>query len=96
MALTLRDLKAAGLPRRWMRYEPLRVIFWALAKPYFRALLQHQPIQHQPEHEVAIRALSNRLALLEELIAQTTRADLPEGDHRSSEEYERRVVSGLP
>jgi hypothetical protein len=69
---TIRDLKAVGQARPWMRYNPLRMIFWRLAKPYFLALLEDlRALREEIEaSKIAIRPLSTRLTSLEELVAE--------------------------
>jgi hypothetical protein len=88
MAMTLRDLKAIGWSRRWMR-DPFRAIFWKLGKRYFRALLQSEE-----EKETAIRALSNRLALLEELVAENLRSESSK-EHQPPGAHEPRMTNGV-
>jgi hypothetical protein len=77
---TIRDLKAAGLARRSMRYNPLQMIFWRLAKPYFRALLEDNGALREEiaalrgeieASRIAILPLTTRLASLEELVAES-------------------------
>jgi hypothetical protein len=69
---TIRDLKSAGRARWSMRYNPLRLIFWWLAKPYFRALLEDiGALRGEIEaNRIAILPLSTRLVSLEELVAE--------------------------
>ncbi len=73
MLRTIRDLKAAGRARPSMRYNPFRIIFWWLAKPYFRALLEDiATLRGEVEaNRIAILPLSTRLASLEELVAES-------------------------
>jgi hypothetical protein len=72
-----------------MRYNPLRMIFWRLAKPYFRAL--HEDIGALREdlatlrgeieaNRIAMLPLSMRLALLEELVAESRGLNSTEDD----------------
>jgi hypothetical protein len=77
---TVRDLKAAGRARRSMRYNPLRLIFWRLAKPYFRALLEDNRALREDlaalrgeidANRIAILPLSTRLASLEAFVAES-------------------------
>jgi hypothetical protein len=86
---TIRDLKAAGQARPSMRYNPLRMIFWKLAKPYFRALLvevgalreELAALREEIEaNRIAIRPLSTRLASLEELVAESQGLNSNEDD----------------
>jgi hypothetical protein len=91
---TIRDLKAAGQARRSMRYNPLRMIFWRLAKPYFRALLDDLTALREEidANKAAIRPLSTRLIALEELVAESEGLN-SENDGKSGANIEPRVIT---
>jgi hypothetical protein len=92
---TIRDLKAVGQARPSMRYNPLRMIFWRLAKPYFRALLEElSALRDQIDaNKTDIRPLSSRLTALEELVAESGGLN-SEKDGQPAANIEPRVING--
>ena len=94
MLRTIRDLKAAGQARAAMRYNPLRMIFWRLAKPYFRALLDELSALREEidANKTAMRPLSARLTALEELVAEREGHN-SENDGKSGAKIEPRVMT---
>jgi len=95
---TIRDLKAAGQARASMRYNPLRMIFWRLAKPYFRALLEELNAELSALREeidankTVMRPLTTRLTALEELVAEREGGN-SESDGKSETKIEPRVMT---
>jgi hypothetical protein len=92
---TIRDLKAVGQARASMRYNPLRMIFWRLAKPYFRALLEElSALRDQIDaNKTDIRPLSSRLTALEEFVAESGGSS-SEKDGQPAANIEPRVING--
>jgi hypothetical protein len=86
---TVRDLKAAGRAHWSTRYNPLRMIFWRLAKPYFRALLEDNRALREDlaalrgeieANRIAILPLSTRLGSLEAFVAESQGLDSGQDD----------------